>query len=201
MSSRTYTPVDFFYEFKSRRSKFSDEEFHNSPKAKKVQEIWVGSKFGLGFDSLFGSSTIVFDEDILLDYDILLEFNGEQFPFQITESQVPERKKGLEYSGKAEPLSMGEEGERGSIEGYDWIHEAIKKKVAKNYSGVDSLNLLVYANFCAWEFESEQLVERCNESAKKFASVWVVTGEKFCCIKQNKSLPNLKGWAEIPRLS
>jgi hypothetical protein len=71
---------------------------------------------------------------------------------------------------------------RDSIEGPEWIAEAISRKRAVGYFDARALNLLVYANFATDGLTYEAIAREATHPAAAFASVWIVTNHQICSV-------------------
>ncbi len=115
-------------------------------------------------------------------------------PFQITEVQLPGRRRGDEYKKEALPQATLESWDSGTEHGPAWIRDAVQKKHDRYGGNVAGLNLLVYANFQAYAHGFEELCLTSADVASKFASVWVFDGNGTCCIKGGDVLGPARSW-------
>lgn len=188
--------------FLEKREPISDEEFFNDPAHQWLRDLWVGAHFGRAYDQFIGCCTVEFDWAKAHEWDFVLHTEAQPEPFQTTEALEPGRRRGLEYkqieSGER-PRTTLESWEPGTRHGSEWINCAIGRKKNKNYAGAENLNLLVYANFPAYQLELSAVKVACRELASAFLSVWVITGRHLGLI-HSASPPNQaveSGWLVI----
>jgi hypothetical protein len=194
MKRTPYSPNELYAKFKSAHDIVSPREFFNKPEHQKTQELYCAARFAQALSTVQDCLVLVSDVDEQTDVDFLLETNGKLFPFQITEVQIPDRRRGDEYKQNELPCTTLESWDEGTEHGPAWIREAIQKKYDRYGGDVSGLNLLVYANFPAYEHDYEKIRSACVDVASKFASVWIVNGHGACCIKGSKSLGDACPW-------
>ena len=118
------------------------------------------------------------------------------FPFQVTEVMEPGRRRGDEYRN-VDPGVRHDDIEAGTAHGPSWVRAALQNKLAKNYAGMESLNLLAYLNFAGRNLQFVDLREACAQVSRKFGSVWLLNGNTLCCIHPNAQIPSWEGWMVI----
>ena len=188
--------------FDLHRDKLTDSEFFNSPAASTLQDIWVASHFGRAYAEFVAACRLEFDLVAAHEWDFRLLANDSFYPFQITEALEPGRKRGREYREiEREEIARTklESWEPGTKNGPSWIAGAIERKVKKHYAGASELNLLVYANFPAYQLEYER-VEACSAAlADSFNSTWVITGNSLALLQsKDQTLGAIdEGWLLI----
>ncbi len=170
------------------------KEFYNRPANKKTQELYCAARFGQALSQLHKCWLRVADGDEQTDADFHLEVAGKVMPFQLTEVQLPGRRRGDEYRQETLPQAILESWDLGTVHGPAWIRDAVQKKHDRYGGNVASLNLLVYANFLACELDFDEVCCATTEVASKFASVWVVHGHGACCIKGGDPLGPARPW-------
>ncbi len=196
------TPDEAYTLFQQRRQQMSPEEFFNDPSAATLRDLWVAAHFGRAYAQAFTPCRLIVDESHKHEWDFKLGVNGVLNPFQVTEAQTSGRRRGLEYRRLASgdrPALVSESWEPGTMNGPEWIRQAIERKRNKNYANASDLNLLVYANFPAHQLEFARVQEECRSDAETFYSVWVITGNLLGAVSsQNSDLAVVpRGWLMI----
>jgi hypothetical protein len=195
---RRYKPDELFEKYRAIRAATSDEDFFDRPEHKRTQELWCAAHFANAYDQYLSPCMVVIDESTTnTDSDFDLETAGKVFPFQLAEVQEPGRRRGAEYK-QPEHLRPIHDSSRGSALGPQWVRHGIEKKVAKRYANAQTLNLLMYLNFPAWEQQYHDIRRACAEPARSFGSVWLLNGNTMCVIHANPELPAFEGWLDIP---
>lgn len=194
MKTRRYSPDELYARFKEAHDFVSPREFYNRPTHKKTQEIYCAARFGQALSQVHDCWLLVADGDEQTVADFYLEVAGKVMPFQITEVQFPRRRRGEEYKQKEPPQATLESWDSGEEHGPVWIREAVKKKYDRYGGKVEDLNLLVYANYCAPEHDFEEICRATADVTFKFASVWIVNGNRACCIKGGDTLGPARPW-------
>jgi len=195
MNTTRYCPDELYAKFRQAHDVASPSEFFNRPAHKKTQELWCAARFGQVFSlHVKPCSLLVADGDEQTDADFHLEVAGKTLPFQITEVQVPGRRRGDEYKKEKLPRATLESWDSGTQQGPVWVRDALLKKHDRYGGEVAGLNLLVYANFQAYEHDYEELCHATAELASRFASVWVLNGNGACCIKGSEALGGARAW-------
>ena len=195
-------PEQAYELFLREREPISDDAFFNDPAHQWLRDLWVAAHFGRAYGEFIDRGTLEFDWNRTHEWDFLLHTRNHSEPFQITEALEPGRRRGLEYkqveSGERPRTSL-ESWEPGTRFGPTWIKSAIERKKNKNYAGAKSLNLLVYANFPAYQLELDAVKVECSELASEFLSIWVITGRHLGLL-HSASPPNTaleSGWLVI----
>ena len=201
-----YTPEEAYLLFRQRREQMSAERFFNDPDASTLRDIWLAAHFGHAYSQAFTPCRLLLDESRKHDWDFILAVDGMHHPFQATEAQQPGRRRGLEYrelASGSRPSVVSESWEPGTVNGPNWIKDAIELKRQKHYSGESELNLLVYANFTAYQLEFSRVQAVCQPFAQAFHSAWVITGKLLCTLEsRNSGLGMLPvGWLVFDQLS
>jgi len=198
MPKRRYNPDQLFEKYREIRAAASDEDFFSRPEHKRTQELWCAAHFANAYDQYLAPCMVVIDESTTnTDTDFNLETAGKVFPFQLSEVQEPGRRRSDEYK-QPEHLRPTHDLSRGSALGTQWVRDGIQRKAAKHYANAQTLNLLIYLNFPAWEQQYHDIRNTCAETAKSFASVWLLNGNTMCVIKTNPELRAFDGWLVIP---
>ncbi|SRR5712691_3130543 len=158
--------------------------FIRKPENQHLKETWCAAHFGLGYERHVRPGTLWVNPQQSSDTDFVLKTEHGEFSFQTTLSDVPERrmtddhKTGPDGRFPGRPYEPG----RGTVEGPNWIADAVRKKVAANYSTARELNLLVYANFPTNGLDYESVCTNLREYSGKFASIWVVTNHQISSV-------------------
>ena len=196
---RRYTPDDLLAKYRAIRDAASVEDFFRKPEHQKTQELWCAAHFGRAYAHHFEPACMldVDDVDRQTDVDFELVLPKGVHPFQVTEVQAPGRRRGDEYSSGTAVNPTPHEHSKGSMLGPVWILEALERKVTR-YGKVSRLNLLVYANFPAWNLQYDDICRAVQGVAEKFASVWLMSGNAVCCLHKNPSLAFVNGWMMVP---
>lgn len=194
MNGARYSPNELYSKFRSAHDLVTPREFYSKPIHKKTQELYCAARFAQAFSQIGECWIHVSDVDEQTVSDFHLEFEGRKFPFQVTEVQIPGRKRGDEYKADQLPRATVESWDFGTENGPIWIRDAVRQKHDCYGGDVGNLNLLVYANFQAYEQDFEQICQASESAAAKFASVWIVNGNGACCIKCSVSLGGRRPW-------
>jgi hypothetical protein len=194
MKSTRYSPDELYAKFRNAHDVVTPREFFNRPAHKKTQELYCAARFAQALARVRDCWVVVSDVDEQTDADFHLQVEGQQLPFQITEVQIPGRRRGDEYKEDELPRATVESWDSGTEHGPIWIRDAVQKKHDRYGGNVSELNLLVYANFQAYEHDFEELCLASADVASKFASVWVVNGNGACCIKGGDALGDRRPW-------
>ena len=158
------TPNQAYERFQRQRDRMSAVQFFNDPAAGKLRDLWVAAHFGRAYENEFGECRLLFDEEQAHEWDFILVTDGARSPFQVTEAQQSGRKRGREYrdvENGNRPRTTTESWEPGTKHGPEWIREAIERKKNKRYADVGKLNLLVYANFPAYQLDLVRIQSAC----------------------------------------
>jgi hypothetical protein len=195
MPTSRYTPDELLAKYRAVLEGVTTREFFNRPKHKKTQEIWCAAHFGRHYEHGIGPCHILIeDHDEQTDADFEFEAAGGMHPFQITEVQVPGRRRGDEYKREPSTTTKIEDWSEGTENGPRWIRDGIEKKL-QHYGGrVSHLNLLVYLNFPAYEQQFVDIRGACEDVASPFASVWLLNGNAAACISSQTALRGPEGW-------
>lgn len=182
---RTFiTPLKLKAQLEDVASKLPPGHFVRKPKHQALQDTWCAAHFGLGYERHVRTCTLWVNPQQNSDTDFVFKTRYGEFPFQTTLSDVPERKMTGDHKpgpdGKF-PVRPYEPG-RGTLEGPIWIGDAVRRKVATNYSAARELNLLVYANFPTNGLDYESVCTKLREYSGQFASVWIVTNHQICSV-------------------
>lgn len=193
-----YSPDQLLQHYRQVRQASSQLAFFTNPAHKKTQELWCAAHFGRAYCFAFEPCYIwISDRDEQTDTDFQLELPAGVFDFQISEVQLPSRRRGDEYRrGDALPSSV-EHYDQGDTLGPIWVRDRIEAKRSK-YGDTRSLNLLIYLNFPARNQLYTDLASTCRTSSESFASVWLLNGNSICCIRRNPLLAFVEGWALVP---
>ncbi|MBX3088883.1 MAG: hypothetical protein KF853_11735 [Rhodocyclaceae bacterium] len=194
MRNTRYSPDELYATFRDAHDVVTAREFFNSPAHKKTQELYCAARFAQALSRVRDCWVLVSDVDEQTDADFHLEVAGHLLPFQITEVQIPGRRRGDEYKQDMLPRTTLESWDSGTEQGAIWIREAVQKKLDRYGGNVAELNLLVYANFQAYEHDFEEMCHVSKDAASKFATVWVVNGNGACCIKGSATLGGARPW-------
>jgi len=197
-----YSPDELYEKFRTAHDAAGTEDFFNRPEHKKTQEQWCAAQFGRTYlANVGGCSILISDKDEQTEADFYLEVSGARHSFQITEVQPPGRRRGDEYKGGKSKGATLESWDTGTENGPAWIYQAVKKKHDRYGGDVKGLNLLVYANFTAYEHDYDDIRRAVGELATRFASVWVLNGNGACCIDGVGELGSPRQWLFRPKES
>lgn len=184
------TPRDLKTQLEQAAAALPPGHFVRKPENQHLKETWCAAHFGLGYERHVHSCTLWVNPQQSSDTDFVLKTEDGEFPFQTTLSDVPDRrmtddhKPGPDGRFPGRPYEPG----RGTIEGPGWIADAVRKKVAANYSAARELNLLVYANFPTNGLDYGLICTSLPEVSNNFASIWVVTNHQICSVTSFPSL-------------
>ena len=129
MSTNQYSPDELYAKFLKQRGAASTKDFFNSPGHKKTQELWCAAQFGRAFSANISSCfLLIADHDEQTDADFHLMLAGISHPFQITEVQIPGRRRGDEYKNQELKGATLEHWDSATEQGPVWIRESIQKK-------------------------------------------------------------------------
>jgi hypothetical protein len=174
------TPEKLKEFFKAQEKNVSDPDFIRKPEYNFLKEVWCAFRFGLGYKKHVAQCWISVNKEQDSDTDFFLKTKEGLFPFQTTIADVPNRRMGDEYkttlNGVSRPSTLG-----GRIERNKWISDAIKHKIAKNYSTSHKLNLLVYANF-SYELNYQKVSDALQKYLGVFSSIWIITNNQICSV-------------------
>ena len=188
---RTFlTPRDVKTQLEQAAAALPPGHFVRKPENQHLKETWCAAHFGLGYERHVRACTLWVNPQQSSDTDFVLKTEHLEFPFQTTLSDVPDRRMTDDHKPGPDGRFPGRAYEpgRGTIEGPDWIADAIRKKVAANYSAARELNLLVYANFPTNGLDYGSICTRLPEGSSNFASIWVVTNHQICSVVSFPSL-------------
>jgi hypothetical protein len=194
---RTFiTPWELKAQLENVAATLPPGHFITKPENQPLKDTWCAAHFGIGYERHVRPCGLWVNPEQNSDTDFVLKTEGGQFPFQTTLSDAPDRRMSDDHrpgpNGKFPVQSY--EPSRGTVEGPNWIADAVRKKVAANYSAARELNLLVYANFPTDGLDYESLCARLHEFSGQFRSIWIVTNHQICSVE---SFPIL---GEIPEL-
>jgi hypothetical protein len=192
------SPKELLEKTESEMEKIPVSKFFNDPSEhfQKLRESWIAAKYGTGMGSYSQGCLVKIIEDRQDSADFLLRLEHKDYRFQSVEVVEENRKRGLEMRSPTALRSYRPE--KGRIEGPGWVHAAVAKKVAKKYSDASKLNLLIYLDFNAAQFERDGLISSLQPFANSFASVWCITNWHICSLfLKNSDLPEIAGWAAI----
>jgi hypothetical protein len=148
----------------------------------------------------WGAGTSVEGGDAQTYFDFQLEAKAVRHDFQLTEVQLPNRRRGVEYrNGGPKTRTTVEDWDKGEKDGWQWIAAVIDAKREHVGGDVHDLNLLVYVNFPAVEHPYFDLQNQLAETAAPFRSVWLLSGHALTCVSCNvRALDFLPGWMVVP---
>lgn len=193
-----YDPEALLDKYRVIRNGVSENEFFRSPKHQKTMEMWCAAHFARAYARYVHSCFVLIDDkDIQTDVDFDLEINGVTHPFQVTEVTEPDRRRGDEYKSGKRSVIYTPNIELGTELGSTWVRDALEKKLAKHYADSSELNMLAYLNFAGRNQQYVELRDKCTDVAKHFASVWLLNGNTFCCIRSNERIQSWEGWMLI----
>jgi hypothetical protein len=195
MPAPRYTPDELLTKYLEIRKSVGPREFFTRPRHKKTQEFWCAAHFGRHYAHNLGPCHILIeDHDEQSDADFEFEAAGGLHPFQITEVQAPDRRRGDEYKREPSTKATLEDWSDGTENGPRWIRYAIEKKLNRYGGRVDHLNLLVYLNFPAYDQQYIDIRDACASVTSPFASVWLLNGNAAACIRSKTPLSGPEGW-------
>jgi len=167
----------------------------------RLREMWCAARFGIGYGNNITACQIeVDDRDEQMDYDFHLCCDSGRLPFQVTEAMDYARPRDDEYRNQNEE-QLNKLQHQAYIGDSTYaairIREELQKKINKHYANPERLHMLIYLNANASAAAWPTLLELAGEEAKTFASVWVVTGDLFCCIYGGATWRGQVGWKRI----
>lgn len=163
---------------------------------KKYFEAWIASLFSRGFSGLVKPCEVRVcvnkGKEAFPDFEIRVD--GHVHEFELTEVQLPKRKRGDEYIKGIGP--------RGKFAGLEetarYICDGVKKKANMNYN--PSPHLLVYVNFqVAKEVDLKRVREVCRPYYSKFKSIWLLWAVSIAQLFASNDFGQVcEEWSEIP---
>ena len=175
-------------------------ELFLNPSLQPLRDKWAAARFGLGYEQFVSPCEIsVNASSDRKDVDFLLRAHGRIFCFQTAETMEPGRKRSDEYRiVRAQGvLTKLVDPEIGRKFGPNWIANTIQRKVAKNYAGAESLELLVYANFMGRDLTYEGCREAASPFQRSFASIWVVADYFLGSLFSRPDIGEMYGWGKF----
>lgn len=197
MSRFRYSPEELLEKYRVIRATCTRAEFMSSPKHQKTQELWCAAHFSRAYEAAIGPCWVhISERDEQLSADFWFEFEGNLHPFQVTEVLQPGRKRGDEYRRLEEGVNVSvlEDWSEGTEFGASWVAARIKAKAEKYGADAGELHLLVYLNFQAYAQDYSVLRSTTAEYAAHFRSVWLLSGNAFCCVKATEALQSIEDW-------
>ena len=176
---RWQRPEEMLRHYEEIRGAMTGEEFFNQPGIQFVRDAWAAATLGTARSA---------EEVRLIPEperwpDFALRRNGMTEQWEVTEADIPGRRRGEEY--QYDPLipgdrALGLDHPENYIARAERAPEAIRaactKKAAKNYSS--SVSLLVYLNISDFGARHEQVVSSFPDATRaakdKFNEVWVL---------------------------
>jgi hypothetical protein len=201
MDLNRYDPDELLLKYFSIRANVPDEVFYNKPMYRKVMELWCAAQFARGYEMHVEPCAVwVHDGDAQTYFDFQLEAKAVRHDFQLTEVQLPNRRRGVEYrNGGPKTRTTVEDWDKGEKDGWQWIAAVIDAKREHVGGDVHDLNLLLYVNFPAVEHPYFDLQNQLAETAAPFRSVWLLSGHALTCVSCNvRALDFLPGWMVVP---
>jgi hypothetical protein len=178
------TPRELKEQLENRAEGLPPCDFIRKPGSQVLKDTWCAAHFGIGYERHVYPCELWVNPEQNSDTDFVLKTEHGEFPFQTTLADVPERRMTDDYKPGPDgefPVRNYEPG-RGTLEGIDWISDAVQKKVAVNYSTAHELNLLIYANFPTNGLDYQSLCMKLHKYSGQFASIWVVTNHQICSV-------------------
>jgi hypothetical protein len=181
----------------------SSAAYIRSPQHQRLKEVWCAARFGIGYERHVRRPCLLHVSDVQSsDTDFIFRVDGNEFPFQTTIADAPERKMVDDYrpTKDGSPHLMPYEAERHRLESPSWIELAIDRKIAKHYAGAASLNLLVYANLSTALRDYDAIRNAVRKDQQIFNSVWVMTNYQLCSVYSTGKLGSIAMLAVISDL-
>ena len=165
--------------------------------------MWCAARFAVGY--MNGVAECVVDiesEDEGREFDFHLCTVGCRYPFQVAEVLDSERRRGDEYRNhfqeEVESLQNERDFEPASYAARR-VQEELVAKAKKHYAGAEGLHILLYLNVKASSVSWVSLADDAEPQARKFASVWLVTQDLYCCLHGGNVWQGLVHWRAIAR--
>jgi len=176
---RWQSPEEMLRRYDEIRSQMTGEEFFNQPGLQFVLDAWAAATFG----SMCSAEEVRLVPETECWPDFELRRNGTAERWEVTEADVPGRRRGEEY--RYDPLvpgdrALGLDHPENYIAWAERAPEAIRavctKKAAKNYS--DNVSLLVYLNISDFGARHQEVVNSFQDATRpakdKFKEVWIL---------------------------
>lgn len=182
----------------SEMAQILNDELFSKSKYQKLTEKHAAATFGVAYCKYVRTCQVGLNETkYQMDADFFIKVNGKERPFQLTECDDPDRRRGDEMKGFANGSikTVPYEPERGRIEGPDWIRNIIGKKTKKNYA--NNINLLVYFNFTSHEIEYGIIKNATLEFKDRFASIWILSNSQVCSLFSYPELGGIVRWEKL----
>ncbi len=174
------------------------DRLFTQPKYRPLLEEWMAAWFGLEYARVVAPCEVATNPKVDHEADFFLRRVGtpqRAYAFQSFEVMEPGRKRSHEYRN---PRPRSYDFERGRTEGVAWLEMGVQKKVAKRYAGAETLNLLVYSNFAAADFDFNEAKRVLLPHQGKFASLWVMSHNVTASVFSTPDLGSMQGWTPRP---
>lgn len=196
-----YAPNELLAKYHALRSKVQTDIFYSNPIHRKTMELWCVAQFARGYAANLSPCSIwIHEGDAQTYFDFQLEVDSCKLNFQLTEVQLPSRRRGDEYrKGGLSGYTTVDDWDKGEEFGGEWISSAIKRKFVRYGGDVSELSLLVYVNYVTVEHPYLKLREQVADVAAPFHSVWLINGHSIACVAtKNGDLNAQVGWMFVP---
>ncbi len=171
-------------------------EFFNNPRHGHTQDVWCAVKFALAYEKNVGPCKVRLEpHNNDIDADFELSVDNAIYPFQTTEALEAGRRRGSEYKKPdRDPGPRSADWSPGTEQVPILVKKAITHKISKSYARVSELNLLVYMNIRAWEYNIDRIRSEVAELIIPFASVWLISSAGICTLVPHPKLGKLPYW-------
>jgi hypothetical protein len=182
--SRQFTQPLVFLDEVRKSDSIPNGSFFNNSKYKPFREAWCAGYFALGLKQLYPSIEVKLVPDRFPDFYIRI--NGNEYEFEQTTTDKPERKISEEYRDKENNpyLTTPYQPARGREEGPAWIANKVRGKFEKRYS--NHPHLLVYANFEADSLNPIVIADSCSQWSDAFGSIWGLWNYQYLQVCDSK---------------
>jgi hypothetical protein len=184
-SSPVYTPDELEARIEQIGADVGGRAFVIERDHKRHREMWCAARFGKGFAKRFGPCGIEIDDaDEQLQHDFRLHARGEVLPFQIAEVMPENFPRAAVYRNLTESeirAYHSREAYIGREAAAARVADVLRSKVDR-YGVSRDLRVLLYLNLNAAAAPWPLLSATTESEALSFASIWVITGDMFCCL-------------------
>ncbi|MES9988424.1 MAG: hypothetical protein ABW077_10980 [Candidatus Thiodiazotropha endolucinida] len=201
MEHTFYSPKEMLERVEKELDEIPNCDLFNNPKYQKLTEEWCASMFAVGYEKFISPCKAVVNESKEnTEADFFIKTEGSLIPFQLTEVQAKDRKRGKEYKENPDGFKSYMPA-KANKNAHEWIFEGIEKKYKKRYAGAEDLNLVVYVNFEVSMLNYDELLNYLEEFKGKFRSIWLITNTHICSFFSQTEIGEICGWGEVRSIS
>lgn len=196
-----YLPKVMLERVEKELDRIPNPDLFNNPKYQKLTEEWCASLFAVGYEKYISPCEAAVNETKNnTEADFFIKTESSLIPFQLTEVQAKDRKRGEEYKENPDGFKsyMPAKANKNALK---WIFEGIEKKYKKRYSGAEELNLVLYVNFEVSMLSYEELLNYLESFEGKFKSIWLLTNTHMCSFFSKAEIGEICGWGEVRSIS